>query len=139
MSWIIQSLLRSSVELKSASDINSDEFNDLMIIEKKIEGLYKDGIISDQEMLLINYIEDGKPMVNSKEDFGKNRISISKDIVNLCNKIAFYVGGYFTDEGFMDYMKTKHNLTDDQIEKGIGYMSGRYKNKLIRKPTKTNE
>ena len=139
MSWIIESLLRSSVELKSKSDIDSDEFNDLMIIEKKIDNLHKDGIISDEEMSLISYIEDGKPMVNSKEGFGKNRISVSKDIVNLCNKIAFYVGGQFTDDGYVDYMKIKYNLTDDQVDKMMNYMRSKYKNKLIRKQTKTNE
>lgn len=139
MSWIIQSLLRSSVELKSLSDINSDEFNDLMIIEKKIKNLYKEGVISDEELALIAYVEDGKPMVDSKNGFGKNRISLSKDFVNLCNKIAFYVGGYFTDDGYVSYMKTKYHLTDDEVNQMVDYMKSKYKNKLIRKAKKTNE
>lgn len=139
MSWIIQSLLRSSVELISQGDINNDEFNDLLIIEKKIENLYKDEIISEQEMLLLEYVKDGKPLANSKNDFGKNRISLSKDFVNLCNKIAFYVGGYFTDDGYVDYMKSKYKLSDKETEKMINYMKSKYKNKLIRKQTKIDE
>lgn len=139
MSWIIQSLLRNSVALKSASDINSDEFNDLMIVEQKINNLYKDGVISDEEMALIRYMEDGKPLVNSKEGFGKNRISLSKDFVNLCNKIAFYIGGYFTDEGYLIYMKTKYHLTEEQVNQMMNYMTSKYKNKLIRKQRETDE
>ncbi len=139
MSWIIQSLLRSSVELKSQSDINSDEFNDLMIVESKISNLHADGLLSNEEMSLIKYIEDGKPMVDSKKGFGKNRISLSRDVVTLCNKIAFYIGGYFTDDGYIDYMKNKYNLTDEQLSDMSDYMRSKYKNKLIRKTKKTYE
>lgn len=139
MSWIIQSLLRSSVELKSLSDINSDEFNDLMIIEKKINHLREDGLISGEEMSLLKYIEDGKPLVNSKEEFGKNRLSLAKDIEALCNKIAFYVGGYFTNDGYIHYMRNKYKLSNEETHRMIEYMKGKYKNKLIRKQTKQNE
>ncbi len=132
-------MLKNSVEIRSKSDIESDDYNDLLVIEKKLEDLHTAGIVSDQELLLIKYVEDGKPMVNSKEDFGKNRISMANDFNNLCNKIAFYVGGYFTDEGYMDYMRTKYNLTEEEVQRGIDYMKSKYKNKLIRKQKKTNE
>lgn len=137
MSWYLNSLLRNKIEIRSSSDIESDEFNDLIVIEKKIKELHEDNIISDQEMLLLKYVEDGKPLVNSKEGFGKNRISLTRDFNNLCNKIAFYVGGYFTDDGYVDYMKTKYNLTDEQVEKMLNYMKSKYKNKLMRKSNKT--
>lgn len=136
MSWYIQQLLRNSVEITSKSDINADDFNDLIIVNKKIEELHKDGIISDEEIALIKYIEDGKPIAHSKEGFGKNRISLSRDFVNLCGKVAFYAGGYFTDDGYVHYMKTKYNLDDEQVETMIEYMRSKYKNKLIRKQKK---
>ncbi len=138
MSWYIQTLLRNSLEIKSKSDIESDEYNDLIVIEKKYNDLYKLGIITNDDISLIEYMKDGKPLVNSKEGFGKNRMGVSKDFVNLCNKIAFYLGGYFTDDGYIHYMKTKYHLTDEQVGKMIDYMSSKYKNKIIRK-TKNNE
>jgi hypothetical protein len=136
--WYLNYLLKNRIEIRGKNDIESDEFNDLIVIEKKIEELYKDGIISDDEISLLSYIEDGKPVANSKENFGKNRISLAKDFTKLCNKIAFYVGGYFTDDGYADYMKTKYNLTDPEVEKMLIYMKSKYKNKLMRK-TKRNE
>lgn len=136
MAWYTQILLKNRVDIKSKSDINSDEYNDLIIVEKKIDDLYNAGIISNSEMSLINYMEDGKPIVNSKKSFGKNRMSLAKDFGNLCNKIAFYIGGIFTDEGYIDYMKTKYNLTDEQVGKMQDYMESKYKNKLMRKKTK---
>lgn len=139
MAWYLQILLKNKVEIKSKSDINSDEYNDLIVVEKKIEDLYNAGIVSKNELSLIDYMEDGKPIVNSKKSFGKNRMSVAKDFRNLCSKIAFYIGGIFTDEGYIDYMKTKYNLTDEQVIKMRDYMESKYKNKLMRKQKKTND
>lgn len=139
MSWYVEILLRNSLEIKSKADIESDEYNDLIFVEKRCEDLYNAKIITDSDLSLIRYMEDGKPLVKSKEDVGKNRISLAKDFVNLCNKIAFYLGGYFTDDGYVDYMKTKYRLTDEQVGKMLDYMKSKYKNKLIRKQKKLNE
>lgn len=136
MAWYVQNLLKNRIEIKSKADLESDEYNDLIVMEKKIEDLFEAGIISKNEMLIIQYIQDGKPVSNSKKDFGKNRISLTKNFGKLCNKIAFYIGGTFTDDGYVDYMKTKYNLTDEQVEIMIDYMKSRYKNKLIRKKAK---
>lgn len=130
--------MRNSLEIKSKSDIESDDYNDLIVVEKNIKELSEQGIITSDELSLIKYMEDGKPLVNSKNDLGKNRISISKDFSNLCNKIAFYIGGYFTDDGYVEYMKTKYHLTDEQVGQMLEYMKSKYKNKLIRKQ-KINE
>lgn len=139
MSWYIQQLLRNSLEIRITADIESDQFNDLLVVEKHIDSLREDGIITEDELSLIKYIEDGKPFVNSKDDVGKNRVSLSKDFIRLCDKLAFYIGGYFTDYGYMEYMKSKYNLTDAQVGIMLEYMTSRYKNKLIRKAPKTNE
>lgn len=139
MSWYIQQLLRNSIEIRTKADTESDEFNDLLVIETRIKSLRKDCVITDEELALIKYIEDGKPLVDSKSEFGKNRVSLSRDFVRLCDKLAFYIGGYFTEYGYVQYMKNKHNLTEHQVGLMINYMNGRYKNKLIRKTPKTNE
>ena len=139
MSWYLNHLLKNKIQIRSNIDLESEEYNDLLFIEKKIKELYEDDIISDDEVELLRYVEDGKPLVNSKEAFGKNRISLGRDFTSLCNKIAFYVGGYFTDEGYVHEMRVKYNLTDEQVEKMIDYMKSKYKNKLMRKSKKQNE
>lgn len=131
--------MKNRLEIRTNGDIESDEFNDLIIIEKKIKSLYMADIISKAEMDLIDYVADGKPIANSKEDYGKNRISLAKDFSNLCRKIAFYVGGQFTDDGYVDYMKTKYKLTDEQVQMLHDYMNSKYKNKLMRKQKQTND
>ena len=137
--WYINFLLKNRLEIRTNGDIESDEFNDLVIIEKKIKSLYMADIISRAEMDLIDYVADGKPMANSKESFGKNRISLAKDFSSLCRKVAFYVGGQFTDDGYVDYMKTKYKLTEEQVQKLYDYMNSKYKNKLMRKYKENND
>ena len=57
MSWYLEIFLKNKLEIKSKLDLESDEYNDLLVIEKKIEGLHSAGIISDQEVLLIKYVD----------------------------------------------------------------------------------
>ncbi len=139
MSWYVSSLLKNKLALRTESDFESDQYNDLLVIEKKIDELYKLGIISDEEIRLIEYISDGKPLVNSMSGYGKNRISSSRDVSRLCNKIAFFTGGYFTDDGYAEYMRRKYNLSDEQVVKMSQYMRSKFKHKLRRKTKKTNE
>jgi len=136
VSWYVSSLLKNSLSIKTDSDFESDQYNDLLVIEKKIDELYKLGLISDDEIRLIEYISDGKPLVNSMDGFGKNRISSAIQFNKLCNKIAFFAGGYFTDDGYIEYMRRKYNLTDEQVNRMSQYMKSKFKHKLRRKTKK---
>lgn len=138
MSWLVQSLLRNKVKIKTSPDLESDEYNDLLIIEKKVESLANEGILSEKELTLLLYISDGKSLVDSQMEFGKNRWDLAKDFSSICTKIAFYAGGYFTDEGYISYMTDKYKLNDEQIKKLEIYMKGKYKNKLIRNSKNSN-
>lgn len=131
--------MKNKLTLKTESDFESDQYNDLLVIEKKIDELYNLGLISDDEISLIEYISDGKPLVKSMDGFGKNRISLGRDVLKLCNKIAFFAGGYFTDDGYIEYMRKKYNLTEEQVNKMSQYMKSKFKHKLRRKTKETNE
>jgi len=133
MSWIIQTLLRNRVEIRSKQNIESDEYSDLMLIEAKVEELYKDGFLSDIDMTIINLVSDGKHIIDMEGTIGKDRVTISKTFVQICDRLAYFLGGYFTDDGFLENMKEDYKLSDDEIEKMRLYMNSRYKHKLMRK------
>lgn len=128
MSWYVQDLLRNRLAIKAKADLESDQYNDLLIVEKKIDELSKSGIISNKELALIDFISDGRPM----RGFSKDKLTTIISILRLCNKIAFFTGGYFTDEGYLHELKRKYNLTDEQVEKANQYMKSKFKNKLRR-------
>lgn len=133
MSWIVNHLLRNSVEIKSRPDIDSDEYNNLLVVESKINNLYSGGFLSDVDLFIIELMADGKPIKNLEAEIGKSRLTISKTFIQLCDRIAYFLGGYFTDEGFLDNMKELYKLDGSQMDKLKEHMSGKFKNKLMKK------
>jgi len=137
MSWIVQNLLRDRTKIKTSPDIDSDIYNDLLILESKIKDLSNSGLVDEYDLELVDFVSDGKPFSeNTIEHLGRVRQSVSKDFKELCRKIAFYVGGEFTDEGYLAKMKRKYKLSDKQIELARDYMKGKYRFRISRKQDK---
>lgn len=133
MSWIIQHLLRNGESIKTSPDIESEEFNNLLTVESKIDELYREGFLSDMDLFIIESMSDGKPMKELESKVDMNRVTISRTFIQICDRISYFLGGYFTDEGFIDNMKKNYKLDDSQIDHIKLHMQGRFKHKLIRK------
>lgn len=131
MSWIVQSLLNSQLDIKEKGDIESSEFNDLLLIEKAISELQNKKLISSEEIAILEYFKNNKP--ESDKPRGERHF-LSRRYYEICDRIAYYLGGYYTDEGYLEYMKTKYCLSDTKVEILRKYMRSRNKNKVMRKP-----
>lgn len=107
--------------------IDSDQFNDLMLIDKAIKEMRAGGLLGDEELSCIDRMSD----VNVSK---AERYQISKSFSEVCEKIAQFMGGYFTDDGYLDYMSNTYGLDEDQINKLRRYIKSVYKNKVMRKP-----
>jgi len=134
MSWIIETLLIHKEEIRAKQDIESDEFNNLILVEGKIEDLYTNDLLSDIDMLIIDLVVDGKVSSEMEEILGKNRNAISKSFVQICDRIGYFLGGYFTDDGFLESMRLDYKLSEEDVERIKQRMGSRFKHKLIRKP-----
>jgi hypothetical protein len=132
VSWIIQTTLRNREIIREKHDIDSDEFNDLIVIEKKIEELYREGFLSDMDIFIINGISDGSNITELTDSLGKSRIVIGRTFVQICDRVAYFIGGYFTDEGYLNHMREDYKLSEDDLDKLRTYMGGRFKHKLMR-------
>jgi hypothetical protein len=53
MSWIIQSLLNNTFSIREKGDIDSDEYNDLLLVEKAIKDLTTKQVISKEDLEVI--------------------------------------------------------------------------------------
>lgn len=136
MSWIVETIIKNKTSTLSKSDINSDEFMDLMAVESKIKYLKDALILSDYDVKVIDYFSDGNIFTTSKRDFGVLRNTLSNDFVKICNKIAFYLGGYYTDNGYVEYIRNKYKLNEEDTNKMVAYMKSKYKHKIMRKRKK---
>lgn len=139
MSWIVETILNNRNIIRSRAidqlNIESDEYNDLITIENAINSLLEKGKISDKELEILDMTGNGDTvsMVASKEK-GKRDKSLIKKYKNLCDRVAFYLGGYFTDEGYLNHMKLKYNLADDSIDALRLYINSKLKHRIKRKP-----
>lgn len=138
MSWLVQNLLNNKVKIHSSPDLESEEYNDLLLVEKAISELVVKGNISEIDINLINNASDmgfPKPIV---EELGKTKYVLTKEYNKICERIAYYLGGYFTDDGYLDYMKRKHKLSKEQVELLRRYMKSEYRHKIMRKQPKND-
>lgn len=138
MSWIIQHLLKNSLEIKETKNLDYDAYDNLIIVEKKIKDMYNDGYLSEVDMKIIDLVADGKSIISMEVFLDKNRLTISKTFIQICNRISYFLGGYFTDDGFLYNMKINYRLSDSDILKIKYFISGNFKHKLMRK-IKTHE
>ena len=138
ISWIVEHLIRNKDEIKSKQesdpDLESEDYNNLLILEHKIDTLHDYGILSDIDMLILNSYSDNRAM-NELKSIMKDRHAISSSFIQICERIGYFLGGYFTDDGFIENLVESYKLDEEEIEVIKEYISGRFKHKLIRKPT----
>jgi len=134
MSWIVQHLLINSEVLHAQSDFESDEYNNLLVVEKKIEELLDKGLLSERELNILNVVASGDLYGDLDESLGLNRRTVYKIFNDICEKISFSIGDVFTDAGYISYMAEKYNLTARQIEKLENFITSNLKHKIMRSP-----
>ena len=131
MSWIVQSYLNSRDTIRSNADINSDSFNDLIIIEKAIETLQKMGALTEDDLYVIGITVDGYNKIDKPTRVERHTLAKRRAIV--CDRIAYYLGGYFTDEGYLDYIQKKYKFDADKMTALRAFIKSRNKHRIIRK------
>jgi len=159
MSWYIQFLLRHREEIRESAykepSVNytvshedgsedygyttpnheSDEFNDLLLIEKTIVELYKDGIITKADINLVELVGMGMyfPDVAKKMGTGIIADTVADRFMKICTLTGHKLKNIFSDEEVCKTLKEKHKLTDKEVGQLRRYMKSKLKNKLIRK------
>jgi hypothetical protein len=131
MSWIIQSLLNDKNFIKETNDISADGYNDLLLIEKAISDLEKNGVLSKTDLEIISDMTGDVPGFDDKPKSIKE--TEFKRYVSICERIAYFMGGYFTDEGYLSYMSRKYRLTEEQVQVLQNYIKSPFKHRIMRK------
>ena len=119
-------------ELVVELDLDDNDYNNLLIMEKKIKELHGKGLLADKEIDILNAVSTGQSLHKLEKELELNRITISKIFRAVCNKIAYTLGGEFTNDGYIAYMKKKHNLSGKQIDKLKHIIEGEYRHRTRR-------
>jgi hypothetical protein len=132
MSWKIETLIINRLRLKEEHDLESEDYNNLLIIEKKAKELYELKILSTLEVQVVNLFSNGATLTDVSKEVELSKETILLVFRRACEKISFCLGGEFTDFGTVDELIEKHDLTEEQINELIKYMHSEYKHKLSR-------
>ena len=152
MSWIVSQLIRNSLMIKEAankesittfknfymqdveqfneekpielhsSPLDNDEYNDVLLVDKAIEHLKNIGSLSEKDMELVEYLRGGGTVASKNRSISGSRMSLAKRETEISDRIAFYLGGYFTDDGYLDYMRNKYKWSDVEMEIGRAHV-----------------
>lgn len=133
MSWLIETLLLNRADIKVEPDFESDDYNNLLLVEKAITELVKDGYIEPFELAILNYVSTNKSYTELENILGISRNTLSKYFRGIADRISFSLGHEFTDEGYLSYMQEKHRLSEEDVEKMRDHINSRYRHTIRRK------
>lgn len=132
MSWVIERLLVDYNEIKERGDFESDLYSLLLTLEMRLERLDKKGLLSSDEIELIQKLGEKKTITRLSKDLGLSRISTSNKIDMLTKKLSMALGGVFTDEGYVEFLAEQYNLDVTQQKKILDRITGAYKRIYMR-------
>lgn len=98
-----------------------ETYNDLLQVEKAIENLRADKKLTNLEYKIILMMEDSIRIEKMEKILKLDKRTIHKIFSNVCERIAYILGGYFTNEGFIDRICRRKKLTEEQVQKIRNY------------------
>jgi len=108
-------------------NLESDLHLDLIEVERKIKELLDKKLLTDYEIMIINAVITGISYSSLAKELDISRVTIAKEFRGVCDKIAYYLGDHFTDEGYQEYMRDKYNLTEEDMMTVSLYMNGEFR------------
>lgn len=131
MAWFIERLLSNAEEIHRKGTW-SEMHEYLLTLEAKISELKKKGIFTSDELKLLEDLSNNRTITQLSKEFGLSRVTTAMKIDVLTNKLSMYLGGIYTDEGYLNYMKKKYKLSDRQVELLEDKITGNYKRFYLR-------
>lgn len=129
-SWYVEYLIMNRFDIVSNPEQDLDTYEDLLDVVKAYATLRKRGLLSEKE---ISVLESIPSITSAAKVLVLTRKTVFHLFKNACSKIGEYLGGYFTDEGYINYMHEKYNLTDKQNYNLQLFMNSKYRFKIMRK------
>lgn len=148
-SWYVETLLRNRDIIRSDiieyeqvyddtvvyTDFDNDDYNNLLLIEQTLKTLIENNQLSKKEAIIINEVLTHKSLSQIERETGMTRVTVAKFFEGVCDRIAFILGGCFTDEGYLESLALKYNLNSEQIEKARTYMNSNKRYYSLKKET----
>jgi len=107
----------------SSNRINSDEYNNSLLIQRCVENLNKQGLLSELEQEILEAVFEGYNYTEISKLYKIDRQTVSQIFDNVTNRIAYVMGDEFTDASFLERLETiqglEHVDVSDLFKRGI--------------------
>lgn len=126
-------LLLNRELIRAKEDIDSDAYIDLIQVERTLDSFSNNKTITPNELRVLNTVLNTPNFFYAEKELGMDRDTVSKIFRVVCDRVSYKLGDYFTDEGYIDYMADKYNLSCNQANKLSEYMNSKYRYRLGRR------
>lgn len=140
-SWYVENLLRGSRTIKdnlvrlendkTDLDMGSDLYSDLLSVEKVLSDLIEKKLIKPFDKKIVHLLMLGMSIEEVSERLNIARPTVTKKFSAVCDRISFILGDNFSDLGYVNYIKEKYNLNEEQVLKALEYMKSSTKRVVI--------
>jgi hypothetical protein len=131
MAWFIERLLTNSVRLHS-NRLDSEMLGYLLTLESKIKKLKGKELLTFEEEELIYDLQHSKTITQLSKEMGLSRVTTATKIDALTEKLSMYLGGIYTDEGYLSYMQWRYKLNEREVQMLREKITGNYKRFYLR-------
>ena len=102
MSLLVESYLRSLGLILDKGDIESDSYTNALSIQTTIKKLYENHKLSKFDLSVLEKVSIGYGYAEIANLLEVDRKKVAESFRRSCRKVAFILGGDFTNDGFME-------------------------------------
>lgn len=106
MSWIIEEYIRQMPFILEEGNINADDYNNCLLIQKCVDDLQKSNLLSELEKDVLSAVYAGFNYAEISKLLNVNRQTVSMAFDKVTDRIAYILGGEFSDASFLDRVQS---------------------------------
>lgn len=125
MSWVIEEYIRQMPYIMESHNIDADDYNNCLLIQRCVKNLEKNNLLSEIERDVLSAIFMGFNYAEISKLLNVNRQTVSMVFDRVTDRIAYVLGGEFSDASFLDRVQSLNsnlnakNVRDIFEKKGI--------------------
>ena len=124
MSWLVENIILDRYAIRDSIyteeddlfnlNLDSDDYLTLLTVEEKIKELFNKNILTRLDVKVLEGLSEGKTYSELAKELRIYRTTVKTIFRSACEKIAFALGGEFTNEGLISSLVKKHKLNEEQ-------------------------
>ena len=128
MSWVIEEYVRQMPFILEAHNIDADDYNDCLLIQKCVDVLDKQNLLSEVEKDILTAVYRGFNYAEISTLLQVNRQTVSMIFDKVTDRIAYVLGGEFSDASFLDRVQSLNSNINAKSVREIFEKKGILKN-----------